>query len=214
MDRPLFFRDTQGVSSLEPTPDHHSRDAQSVASLVTTARDRFIATWGQMGAAWGISRTMAEVHALLYIVGEPLNTDDIMDRLQISRGNASMSLRALLDWGIVTRTHKRGDRKEYFQSEGDVWAMFRAIVRERMKRESDPLLASLHEIRDLTGPQTGIDPKSSAVTPEQRKALADHLERLDAMIEFFTTVDKVGQRFVSPAGKGLQIAAHMLSRIV
>lgn len=77
---------------------------------------------GTDGQRWGISRTMAEVHALLYITGEPLCTDDVMDRLQISRGNASMSLRALQDWGIVTRTHKRGDRKEYFLTESDVWA--------------------------------------------------------------------------------------------
>ncbi len=116
------------------------------------AQDRFIAVWGQMAGAWGISRTMAEVHALLYITGEPLCTDDIMDRLEISRGNASMSLRALLDWGIVERAHKRGDRKEYFEAEQDVWALFRAIVRERITREVDPLLASMHEIRDMTGP--------------------------------------------------------------
>ena len=95
-------------------------------------QDRFVSVWGQMGSAWGISRTMAEVHALLFITGEPLCTDEIMDRLEISRGNASMSLRALTDWGVVTRTHKRGDRKEYFRAEQDVWAMFRVIVFTRL----------------------------------------------------------------------------------
>ncbi len=75
--------------------------------LIREAQDRFIAAWGQMAGAWGISRTMAEVHALLYITGESLNTDEVMDRLQISRGNASMSLRSLLDWGIVERAHRR-----------------------------------------------------------------------------------------------------------
>ncbi|MFN5945076.1 MAG: GbsR/MarR family transcriptional regulator, partial [Phycisphaerae bacterium] len=114
------------------------------------AQDRFVAVWGQMAGAWGISRTMAEVHALLYVTGEALCTDDIMERLQISRGNASMSLRALLDWNIVSRVTKRGDRKEYFEAEQDVWTLFRAIVRERMNREVDPLLASLYEIRDMT----------------------------------------------------------------
>ena len=117
---------------------------------LTEAQDRFIAVWGQMAGAWGISRTMAEVHALLYITGEAMCTDDIMERLEISRGNASMSLRALLDWGIVERAHKRGDRKEYFGAEQDVWAMFRAIVRERITREVDPLLASMHEIRAVS----------------------------------------------------------------
>src|SRR5690606_4668160 len=84
---------------------------------LTAAQDAFIASWGQMGSTWGISRTMAEIFALLYIIGAPLNTDEVMDRLRISRGNASMSLRALLDWGIVFKVHKRGDRKEYFEAQ-------------------------------------------------------------------------------------------------
>src|SRR5690242_11423138 len=100
------------------------------ASNLVRAQDEFVAAWGKMGAAWGISRTMAEVHALLYITGRPMNTDEVMERLQISRGNASMSVRALVDWGVVERTHKRGDRKEYFLAEQDVWTMFRAILRE------------------------------------------------------------------------------------
>lgn len=176
------------------------------ADSLTTAQDRFIAVWGQMAGAWGISRTMAEVHALLYITGEPLNTDDIMDRLQISRGNASMSIRSLLDWGIIERANKRGDRKEYFRSEQDVWTMFRAIVRERIKREVDPLLASLYEIRDLTGEPRDL--------PEHARAHAKaHNARLDSMMDFFRTVEGLGQRFVSPSGKGLQFAATMLAKM-
>jgi HTH-type transcriptional regulator, glycine betaine synthesis regulator len=179
------------------------------------AQDRFVAVWGQMGAAWGISRTMAEVHALLFITGRPMNTDDIMERLQISRGNASMSLRALLDWGTVARTHKRGDRKEYFVAEQDVWAMFRAILRERMKREVDPMLASLFEIRDLTGVEPARGQKGAGVTAaEDRQAILEHNERLDALLGFFKTIDKLSQRFVSPSGRGLQIAATMLNKVV
>jgi DNA-binding transcriptional regulator GbsR (MarR family) len=184
----------------------------SSAALLAEAQDRFIAAWGQMGSAWGISRTMAEVYALLYITGEPLNTDDIMDRLQISRGNASMSLRALLEWGIVQRSHKRGDRKEYFQAEQDVWAMFRAIVRERMKREVDPLLASLHEIRDLVDRPA---PKRAGraqpeTTPDPGSAVADHTRRLDAMVDFLATLESLSARFISPSGPGLQLAASLL----
>lgn len=158
-----------------------------------------------MGSAWGISRTMAEVHALLFITGEPLCTDEIMERLEISRGNASMSLRALTDWSVVTRTHKRGDRKEYFKAEQDVWAMFRAIVRERMKREVDPMLAAIYEIRDLTGEKKGKG--KLAADP-----VAQHNHRLDELLGFFEVVERVGQRFVSPAGRGLQIAASILTR--
>jgi len=174
------------------------------ATQLKEAQDRFVAVWGQMGSAWGISRTMAEVHALLYITGEPLCTDDIMERLQISRGNASMSMRALLDWGIVERVHRRGDRKEYFKAEGEVWVMFRAIVRERMKREVDPLRAQLYEIRDQTGERAGRD---------QGADLLAHNKRLDELLRFFQALEGVSNSFVSPAGRGLQAAAKILGYI-
>jgi HTH-type transcriptional regulator, glycine betaine synthesis regulator len=175
------------------------------------AQDRFIAAFGQMGPAWGISRTMAEVHALLYITGQPLNADEIMERLQISRGNASMSLRALLDWGIIFRAHKRGDRKEYFIAEQDVWALFRAIVRERVKREIDPLLASLFEIRDMTSTETGRSRRPGSTTDAQ--LLRQHNQRLDEMLEFFQTLEKLSHRFVSPSGRGLRLAATVLNKV-
>lgn len=180
----------------------------SDSASLKAAEDRFIAVWGQMAGAWGISRTMAEVHALLYITGTELCTDDIMERLQISRGNASMSTRALVDWNIVSRVNKRGDRKEYFTAEQDVWALFRAIVRERMNREVDPLLASLYEIRDMTG----VDAKSGDDKSAKSQAKA-HRERIDAMLDFFETLEKFGQRFVSPTGRGLQMAATLLSKL-
>ncbi|MFN0134287.1 MAG: GbsR/MarR family transcriptional regulator [Phycisphaerales bacterium] len=174
------------------------------------AQDRFISAWGQMGAAWGVSRTMAEVHALLYITGEPLNADEIMDRLRISRGNTSMSLRSLVDWGLVARTLRRGDRKEYFQAEGDVWAMVRAIVRERMKREMDPVLATLYEVRDLTA----LERKDArAVSAEARRALVEHNRRLDDMLDLFRTMEALSERFVSPAGRGLRLAASVLTKV-
>lgn len=182
-----------------------------MTDTLAQAQDRFIAVWGQMGAAWGISRTMAEVHALLFISGVPMNTDEIMERLQISRGNASMSLRSLTDWGIVSRAHKRGDRKEYFTAEQDVWAMFRAIVRQRTKREIDPMLAQLFEIRDMTGVQTSRGKAPSEA--ERRTALLEHNQRLDALLSFFKVLDTVSQRFVSPSGRGLELAARVLSKV-
>lgn len=179
-------------------------ESQPVA--IAEAQDSFVSAWGQMGGAWGISRTMAEVHALLYITGVEMNTDEIMDRLQISRGNASMSIRALLDWGIVSRTHKRGDRKEYFSADQDVWSMFRAIVRERMKREVEPLLAVLFEIRDQL-------PVPDDADGTAQSDLMDHQRRLDEMLSFFKTVEKLGQRFAGPTGSGLEAAAKLLGRL-
>lgn len=190
-------------------------------------QDRFIAAWGQMGAAWGVSRTMAEVFALLYITAQPLNTDDVMDRLRISRGNASMSLRALAEWGLVFRVHKRGDRKEYFIAEQDVWALSRKVMRERLRREVLPLLATLHELRDATV-QRGEQPAGAMlrlasdreppasearkpVTPAEVRQLND---RIDALLELVQTIDRLGERFVGSDGKGLRLAANVLSRIV
>src|ERR1700704_5818043 len=114
-----------------------------------TAQDLFIRRWGEMGQTWGINRTMAEIHALCYIVGLPLCTDDVMERLHISRGNASMSLRALCDWGIIRRMHKRGERREYFESLSDVWEMFSIIAAERKRREMDPVLETIKQCHKM-----------------------------------------------------------------
>src|SRR5436305_8385162 len=114
-----------------------------------TAQDLFIRRWGEMGQTWGINRTMAEIHALLYITAQPLCTDEVMERLNISRGNASMSLRALCDWGIVRRLHKRGERREYFESLTDVWEMFSIIIAERKRREMDPVLETIKQCQRM-----------------------------------------------------------------
>lgn len=194
---------------------------QISAQKLADAQERFVQAWGQMGPSWGISRTMAEVHALLYIVGSPLNTDDVMERLRISRGNASMSMRSLVEWGLVSRVHKRGDRKEYFVAEQEPWAIARAIIRERLRREILPLLTSLHEIRDQTGEQTSarsvdanISPPAASgpsATPESVQA---HNKRLDDLVELVQTLDRLGERFVGSEGKGLKLAASVLARVV
>ncbi len=170
------------------------------------ARERFIALWGQMGSNWGIPRTMAQAHALLYASGEPMNTDDVMEQLGISRGNASMTLRRLVDWGIVSRIHRRGDRKEYYLAEQDVWKMFRTILTERKKREVDPLLDALEDCRRRTDVPRGrkVDHEAMAV-----KA---HNDRLDRLIAFMRTVDSITQRFANPGGKGLELAVKLLGR--
>lgn len=211
--------------------------AAQPADRVVEAQDRFISAWGQMGAAWGISRTMAEVFALLYITGQSLCTDDVIDRLQISRGNASMSLRALQDWGIIQRVHRRGDRKEYFESERDVWTIYATIARERKKRELDPVLASLYEIRDLTGTSapTSSEPpprsaapngaaSTSAPAPGAHGALAAtgappddpvhrHNQRLDAMIQFMDTMDRLGRILLDPDGQGSALVTGLTSAV-
>jgi len=110
------------------------------------ARNRFIQSWGALGSQWGINKTMAQIHALLMISEQPLSMEDIMEELQISRGNASMNLRGLMDWGLVYKEFKAGERREYFSAEKNVEDMAVKIARERSKREIKPALRILKEV--------------------------------------------------------------------
>lgn len=108
-------------------------------------QDQFIREWGRMSSQWGINRTMAQIHALLFVTGRALDVNDIMERLQISRGNASMNLRELMDWGIVRRSRAPGDRKDTYVSDHDPYQMFLRVTRERKRREIDPTEAAIRE---------------------------------------------------------------------
>ena len=112
---------------------------------LTPIQQKFVLHWGEMGARWGINRTVAQVHALLFLSARPLNAEDIASTLGVARSNVSTSLRELQGWGIVRVTHLMGDRRDHFESLKDVWEMFRIIVDERKKREADPVLAMLRE---------------------------------------------------------------------
>src|SRR5919206_3633896 len=109
------------------------------------AKERFILQWGEMGARWGINRTVAQIHALLFLSPRPLHAEEIAATLGVARSNVSTSLRELQAWGIVRVTHLLGDRRDHFESLKDVWEMFRIIVDERRKREADPTLAMLRD---------------------------------------------------------------------
>jgi DNA-binding transcriptional regulator GbsR (MarR family) len=178
--------------------------ASSAEALLRNAQDTFIRRWGEMGATWGINRTMAEIHALLYITGQPVCTDDVMERLNISRGNASMSLRALCDWGIIRRMHKRGERREYFISLEDVWEMFSIIAAERKRREMDPVLETIKQCKRML--EEGTIGKSAA----KREDIQLTRQRLAGMEEFVEVTNKIFQQFVSNARSGLTRVVRVL----
>lgn len=113
------------------------------------AKEEFIQAWGALGSSWGINRTMSSIHALLMANNEPLSTEDIMAALQISRGNANMNTRALIEWGLVKKHRIAGDRKEFFVAGKDVWEMARQIAKERRKRELNPVIESLEKLKDI-----------------------------------------------------------------
>ena len=168
------------------------------------AQDLFITRWGEMGATWGINRTMAEIHALLYITAQPLCTDDVMERLNISRGNASMSLRALCDWGIIRRIHRRGERREYFESLGDVWEMFSIIAAERKRREMDPVLETIKQCQKM------LDASSIGKTNAEKEHVRATRQRLASMEEFMSVTNKIFQQFVGNAKSGLSRVVKVL----
>ncbi|MCX8523821.1 transcriptional regulator [Chryseobacterium formosus] len=116
---------------------------------LSEAKEKYIQTWGTFATNWGINRTMAQVHALLLASGKALSTDEVMEQLKISRGNANMNLRALMDWGIVKKEFVKGERKEYFLAEKDVWYLFKQITKERRKREIEPVISFLEELKNI-----------------------------------------------------------------
>jgi DNA-binding transcriptional regulator GbsR (MarR family) len=116
---------------------------------IREGKEKFIESWGKMASDWGINRTMAQVHALLLIAPDALTADEVMEGLQISRGNANMNLRALMDWGLVHKQLKSGERKEYFFAEKDMWTVVRQIIIQRKKKELEPMLKVLDEVASV-----------------------------------------------------------------
>lgn len=173
-------------------------------SQLQTAQDEFIRRWGEMGATWGINRTMAEIHALCYITAQPVCTDDVMERLHISRGNASMSLRALCDWGIIRRLHKRGERREFFESLNDVWEIFSIIAAERKRREMDPVLETIKRCQQM------LEEKSIGKSAAKQMDVQLTRQRLASMEEFMSVTNKIFQQFVSNARTGLNRVVKVL----
>lgn len=138
---------------------------------LTPIQQRFVLAWGEMGSRWGLNRTVAQIHALLYLAERPLDAETIASTLGVARSNVSTSLRDLQGWGVVRITHILGDRRDHFESLKDVWEMFRVIVDERKKRETDPVLAMLRD--------TVADAKKPGAADAYTR------ERLGAMLEFF-----------------------------
>lgn len=156
------------------------------------AKDEFIAQWGALGTSWGISRTMAQVHALLMISPEALSTDQCMEELQISRGNAHTNLKELVGWGLVKIIVKKGERKEFFEAEKDVWKVFTIVLRERKRREVDPALALLQDCAE----------RSKAVKTKEGKVFHHQMKELEEFAMFATKVaEKISLLKYGPALK-------------
>ena len=142
-------------------------------TTLSPVQRKFVLHWGEMGTRWGVNRTVAQIHALLYLSPTPLNADDIVDTLDVARSNVSNSIKELQGWGIVKLVHVDGDKRDHFESMKDVWEMFRVVLDERKKRECDPTMRLLQEC---------------IAEAEKDKATDEYTEeRLRALHDFFAT---------------------------
>jgi DNA-binding transcriptional regulator GbsR (MarR family) len=175
-----------------------------LAQRLADVEKQFVDLWRTMSSLWGISPTMAEIHGLLYITGAALSMDDIMSRLKISRGNVSMNLSKLVEWGLVRRVHKRGDRRDYYESLSDVWEVFTLVAAQRKRREIDPILNTLRRCRDeLTPEALG----AQAVGAEAR----ERFRRVNDLYSFLSLMDSLAQRFFE-SHRGLRAAVELLAQ--
>src|SRR4051794_863307 len=166
----------------DPTPP---AGPPAPAPTLDGVEKEFIDLWRNMSSLWGISPTMAEIHGLLFFTGEALSMDDVMARLEISRGNASMNLTRLVEWGLVRRVHRRGDRRDYYESLSDVWEMFTLVAAQRKRREVDPMLNTLRQCGERLARQgQGGDER-----------LAERRRRVGDLVAFLALADALAQKF-------------------
>lgn len=161
------------------------------------AKQKFIEAWGKLGSEWGINRTMAQVHALLLISPEALTTEQVMEHLQISRGNANMTLRDLINWGLLEKEHRTGERKEYFFAEKDVWTIARQVAKERKRRELEPVLKLLTQLQEVQGDEKDPEYKTFKKSVTDINKLAGNVDKtLETMLKaeenwFFGSIFKI-----------------------
>ncbi|MEA3210586.1 MAG: hypothetical protein QOE70_3643 [Chthoniobacter sp.] len=154
-------------------------DQSPEALRLEAARDEFVTQWGAIGSAWGINRTMAQIHALLIITPRAMTTDEVMEELRISRGNAHMNLRELVGWGLVRSVIRKGERKEYFEAEKDVWKMFCTIIRERKRREIRP---AINVLKDCIDRAQDLKAPDAVAFTKQTRDLCEFMEMADGVL--------------------------------
>jgi len=151
---------------------------------LTEAKEQFILNWGVLGTQWGINRTMAQIHALLLVSSQPLSADDIMAQLQISRGNTNMNVRELMDWGLAEKILKPGERKEFFTAEKDIWTVAMRIIKERKRREVEPILNVLNQLKDVEGDKNDKEVKMFVDTINDIQKFANQASRgVDGLVK-------------------------------
>ena len=165
---------------------------------------RFVLHWGEMGTRWGVNRTVAQIHALLYITGRPMHAEEIVDTLKVARSNVSNSLRELQGWNLVRLVHVAGDRRDHFETSRQVWELLRTIVKERQRREIEPTVAVLREL--LADPAIAKEPAEAKLRMQETLELLDTLtmwsdEMLRLDTQTLTQVLKLGAKIKKLIGR-------------
>jgi DNA-binding transcriptional regulator GbsR (MarR family) len=195
---PKFFIDFLYFQNKVKTVSSKNDKTNAEKAALKAARDEFVSQWGALGSQWGINRTMAQIHALLMTVNQPLTTDDLMEELEISRGNAHSNVKELIAWGLVRTVVVRGERKEFFEAEKDVWEIARTVARERKRREIEPALGVLRDCME----------KSRKMDSPEAKAFHQQMRQLE---EFVSFASKVADQVSSMKhGFAVQLAAKLL----
>lgn len=149
------------------------------------AEQSFVELWGNMATNWGVSKSMAQVYALLFASSEPLDTEAIMEELSISRGNANINIRKLIEWGLLSKTHKNETRRDYFVAEKDVWTLASRIIEERQKLELTPLDEQIRKIA------YALDEEANPARPEENAAFKKHLLEMAQFVSLFEDLSAV-----------------------
>lgn len=173
-------------------------------ALLAGVEQRFIELWGDMSSWWGVSRTMAEIHGLLYITSGALSAEDIQERLGISRGNVSMNIRTLVEWGLVRKVRKRGQRREYYECLTDVWEMFTVLAAQRKRREIDPIIKTLKDCHTVLEGEVSSQPS----VPEP---VLQHFRRVEDLLRFLLLVENLAIHFFQ-RNQGLREVLEMLAQ--
>src|SRR3954467_789427 len=159
---------------------------------------QFVEHWGVMARSWGINSTMGELFALLYVTGADWTAEGLRERLRGSRGNVSMKLRELITWGVVHKVHRQGERREYYRAEGDVWTLFRRILRERKRRELDPTLIVLERSVELAGDDPKLQPMK---------------DRIVELHQFFALINSLAKRLMTLEPEDLDDLRELLDAL-
>lgn len=187
-----------------PSDTPEPRPPDVLGQTLDRVQQEFVDLWRGMSSLWGISPTMAQLHGLLFITGDLLSMDDLMERLGISRGNVSMNLARLVEWGLVRRVHRRGDRREYYEALGDVWEMFTLVAAQRKRREIDPMLNTLRQCEEeLSAPALGDGADDPQVKVRRR--------RVGDLVVFLKLVDDLSQQFFE-SHRSLRTALETLAQ--